>query len=281
MTGFINAILNPSVPFIRYALLAGLISSIPFGIIGSFVVVKHMSYIAGAVSHAVLGGIGIAVFMNIVLKITFITPMAGALIFSIIAGLIISFAVIRGKERLDTVIGSIWAIGMSIGLLFMSITPDYVDPMSYLFGNILLIGKNDLYMIGALSVVIIILSAFFYNQLLSIAFDEEFSRIRGLKTSVFQIMLILLISMTVILMITTVGIVMVIALLTIPAAISGLFTKKLKIMIIISVLLCAVLTTAGLAISYVTKMPSSSVTIVIAGSVYLFSLLIKSLTTEN
>ncbi len=281
MTGFINAILNPSVPFIRYALFAGLMSSIPFGIIGSFVVVKHMSYIAGAVSHAVLGGIGIALFMNMVLKITFITPMAGALVFSVLSGLIISFALIRGKERLDTVIGSIWAIGMSIGLLFMAVTPDYVDPMSYLFGNILLIGKNDLYMIAALNIIIILLSTIFYNQLLSIAFDEEFSRIRGLKTSMFQIMLILLISMTVILMITTVGIVMVIALLTIPSAISGLFTTKLKRMIVLSVFLCAVLTTAGLIISYIAKLPSSSVTVALAGSVYLLSLLIKMLTTNH
>ncbi len=274
MIDFYYALINPNVPFIRYALIAGIVSSITFGIIGSFVIVKRMSYIAGAVSHSVLGGIGLALFLGTVMNLTFVTPMLGAFVFAIISGLVISYAIISGKERLDTVIGTVWAVGMSIGLLFISITPGYVDPMSYLFGNILLLGKNDLVMISILNVVVIGVSVVFYNQLLSIAFDEEFARIRGLKTKLFQIMFILLVSLTVLLMITIVGIVMVIALLTIPPAISGLFTKKLKGMIILSIFLCGFFMSSGLFTSYILDLPASSVIVVFSGCAYIISLII-------
>ena len=281
MNDFFNALVNPAVPFIRYALIAGIISSITFGIIGSFVIVKRMSYIAGAVSHSVLGGIGLALFLSTVKNLTFVTPMVGAFVFAVFAGLIISYAVIVGKERLDTVIGTVWAIGMSIGLLFISITPGYIDPMSYLFGNILLISRNDLLVISIMNIVIIAISVLIYNQLLSIAFDEEFARIRGLKTSLFQIMLILLISMTVLLLITIVGIVMVIALLTIPPAISGLFARRLKGIIHLSIILCAFFMTSGLFTSYILELPTSSVIVVFAGLTYILSLVILKIIKRN
>ncbi len=274
MSNFLNALINPAIPFIRYALIAGLISSITFGIIGSFVVVKRISYIAGAMSHSVLGGIGLALFLSTIKNMVVVPPMAGAVVFSVISGLIISCALISGKERMDTVIGAIWAIGMSLGLLFFSITPGYIDPMSYLFGNILLISGNDLLLISILNVLIIFISIIFYNQLLSIAFDEEFARIRGIKTSLFQIMLILLISMTVLLLITIVGIVMVIALLTIPPAISGLFAKRLKGMMLLSILLCSFFMTAGLYASYIWKLPTGSVIVLLSGMGYFISLIV-------
>jgi len=275
MNNFISALLNPDITFIRYAVIAGIISSIPFGIIGSFVVVKRMSYIAGAVSHCVLGGIGMALFLSTVFNLTFMTPMIGAVIFAVFAGLIISYAQIKMDERTDTVIGAIWAIGMSLGLLFMSVTPGYLDPMSYLFGNILLITKDDLLIITGMNLIIVAFSIVFYNQLLITAFDEEFAKIRGLNTNAFNTLLILLISFTVLLMITIVGIVMVIALLTLPAAIAGLFTVKFKNMILLSIILCMIFTSVGLLGSYILNLPTSSVTVVFAGITYLGSLILS------
>jgi len=281
MLEFFSAIFGGNVPFIRYAFIAGLISSIPFGIIGTYVVVKRMSYIAGAVSHAALGGIGIAIFLATTTNITFATPMLGAAIFAIINGLIISYAIVSGNSRVDTVIGSIWAIGMSIGLIFMSVTPGYVDPMSYLFGNILLISKLDLTLILILNIVVLLLSIFFFNQLLAVSFDPEFAKIRGLNTALFQTMLIMLISLTVLLMITIVGIVMVIALLTIPPAVAGIFTKRIKSMILSSILLCAFFMTTGLFVSYLLHLPTGSVTILLAGVFYLLSLGLAKVIKKN
>ncbi len=142
---FISAVFNPSVPFIRYAFLAGLFSSIAFGMIGTYVVVKRISYIAGSVSHATLAGIGFAVYMNEVHSVTWLTPMTGGLISALITAVILSFVTSSSRERSDTAIGTVWALGMAVGILFIYASPGYGDPMSYLFGNILLIKKADLF----------------------------------------------------------------------------------------------------------------------------------------
>ncbi len=271
MIDFFYAVINPDVSFIRYALIAGILSSIAFGIIGTFVVVKRMTYIAGAISHTSLGGIGLSLWLSTVAGISFLTPITGALVISLLTGLIISYTIIKKNERLDTVIGAIWSIGMSIGLIFIYITPGYGDPMSYLFGNILLISIHDLFIIVVLNSVIIFASVLFHNQFLAIFFDEEFAQIRGIKTYIYQIILILLISLTIILLITIVGIVMVIALLTIPAAIAGIFTKKMKVMMVLAVFICMIVTTTGLAVSYMLNLPTGSVTILISGIFYLLA----------
>lgn len=269
MGEFLSALTDPSVPFIRYALIAGILSSAAFGIIGSFVVVKRISYIAGAISHAALAGIGGALFFSQVYQYSFISPLYGAIIAALLSALVIAVVSRRSMEREDTVIGTIWAIGMAIGLLFISRTPGYIDPMSYLFGNILLIGKTELYIIVALDLLVITLSLLFYQQFLSVSFDEEFTRLRGMPTQFYYILLILLVALTVVLMVTVVGIVMVIALLTIPAATAGLFTSTLWRMMILAGIFCAFFTVLGLITSYIFDLPSGSTTIVIAGAVYI------------
>ncbi|MDA3901507.1 MAG: metal ABC transporter permease [Spirochaetes bacterium] len=280
MTEFFYALINPEVSFIRYALIAGVLSSIAFGIIGTFVVVKKMTYIAGAISHTALGGIGFSLWITSVTGIGFFPPIMGALLISLITGLIISYTIIKGDERLDSIIGTIWAVGMSIGLIFIYITPGYGDPMSYLFGNILLISANDLAVIIVLNIVIILLSVLFHNQFLAIFFDEEFAQVRGVKTHWYQIILILLISLTIILLITIVGIVMVIALLTIPASIAGIFSKKMKVMMFLAVIICALVTVTGLIGSYLLNLPTGSVTILFSGILYLLANIFKFFTKK-
>jgi zinc transport system permease protein len=275
---FFTALLDPQVPFIRYALITGLVSSIAFGMVGSFVIVKRMSYVAGAVSHTVLGGIGLALYLNTVLRIPWITPMAGALIFALAAGIFISITIIREQERLDTVIGTIWALGMSLGLFFMHVTPGYVDPMSYLFGNILLISRGDLVLILILNLVIITSVVLFFPQFQAVSFDQDFAKTRKLNTWLYQLFLIILISLSVLLLITVVGIVMVIALLTIPAAIAGMYTRRLQAMMVVATGLCALFTTGGLVVSYMMKLPTSSTTVLLAGTVYLIALIQRKVT---
>jgi zinc transport system permease protein len=277
MTEFIHALFNPQFPLIRFALLAGLIASIPFGIIGSFVIVRRMSYIAGSISHASLAGIGAALFINETFKPLFVSPLLGALASAVIFGLIIALVSIVGKERQDTVIGTIWAVGMGTGLLFLSLTPGYVDPMSYIFGNILLIGMNELMLIVILSLLIIGLGILFYNPFHAISFDEEFARTRGINTSLYQILLIMLTSCTVVLMVSVVGIVMVIALLTIPPAIAGLISKKLWQMMLFSILFCMLITASGLVLSYTFRVLISLTTIVLPGVIYLILVLVFAL----
>lgn len=275
MNDFLSILASPDVPFIRMALFAGIIGSIPFGFIGSFVVVKRMSSVAGAISHSVLGGIGMALYLEAVMGITFIKPMGGAMIFALMASIIISLVMTYGKERLDTVISAVWAVGMSLGLLFMAKTPGYVDPMSYLFGNILLIGKSQLVTISIFSFIILVFGMIFYNQLQAVSFDAEFAETRGINTAWFQIIIMLLISITVVLMVSLVGTVMVIAFLTLPPAMASMFSRKLSVMIALSIIISIVLSVSGLFISYLLDIPTGSVTIILAGAVYIIMRLIN------
>ena len=277
MGDFFAALFNPAIPFIRYAFFAGLLSSVPFGIIGTWVIIKRISYLAGAIAHSVLAGIGISLYFGTKYNLTWLHPLLGALISAIAAALIIGFVSIKAKEREDTVIGAIWATGMSLGLLFIAKTPGYISPMTYLFGNILIISQTDLIMLMALDVIVVILGFIFYHQFQAISFDEEFARIRGIKTNLFYFILLIMTAITVVLMTTIIGIVMVIALLTIPAAIAGFFAKKIWLIMLIAVGLTAIFTSSGLMISYITDLPAGSTIILISGVVYLTSVIIKKI----
>jgi zinc transport system permease protein len=272
---FFKALANPAVPFIRYALIAGLLSSVSFGMIGAFVVVRRISSIAGAIAHSVLAGIGFSLYMQSARGVSWLSPLLGAVIAALLSALIIAMVSMYAKQREDTVIGAIWAVGMAVGLLFMARTPGYVDPMSYLFGNILIISSRDLYLIGALDLAVAFTCILFYRRLQAVSFDEEFSSVRGMRVGAYYILLLVLTALTVVLMASIVGIVMVIALLTIPAAVSALFCRHLWQMMAVSAVLTMVFASTGLAVSYAADVPSGSMIIVVAGGAYLVSLLTR------
>jgi len=272
MFEFFNALGNPDIVFLRYALAVGLLGSIAFGVVGSYVVTRRISYIAGAIAHSALGGIGAGLYLQVKVGVGWFSPVLGAVLSSLFAGLIIGTVSLYAKQREDTVIGSIWAIGMALGILLISKTPGYVEPMSYLFGNILLISRTDLAVVAALDVVVVIVGTLFYNRFLAVCFDEEFAKIRGTKVGLYYLLLICLVSLTVVLMVTVVGIVMVIALLTLPAAVASLFSKKLWQMMIFSSVLCSIFTLFGLGFSYSYDLPTGSNIIIVAGVAYLISI---------
>ncbi|RKX75466.1 MAG: metal ABC transporter permease [Spirochaetes bacterium] len=275
MNEFLSALSNTDIPFLRYAFIAGILSSAAFGVTGTYIVVRRISYLAGAISHSVLAGIGFAVFLQDRYGITWFTPLTGAWISAILAALIIGLVNVYARQREDTTIGAIWAVGMATGLAFLSGTSSYVDPMSYLFGNILLITRTDLILISVLDLLVVFLGLLFYHQFLAVSFDEEFSRARGLPAGFYYLILLFLTAMTVVLMVTIVGIVMVIALLTLPAAVAGLFSRHLWQMILFSSLLCIMFTSVGIGVSYITDLPTGATIILLAGGVYLLALVVK------
>ncbi len=277
MIQFFNALFDPALPFIRYAFIAGVLSSISFGVIGTWIVIKRISYLTGAIAHSVLAGIGISLFLKSKYHLPYLDPLLGALAAGIAAAVIIGVVSIKIKEREDTIIGAIWATGMATGLLFIAKTPGYIDPMSYLFGNILIISRTDIMLIAILDAIIITLGIIFYNHFQSLAFDEEFARIRGIKTNMFYMLLLIMTAVTIVLMTTIIGIVMVIALLTIPAAIAGLFSKRIWVIMIFSIIITALFTVSGLAVSYIADLPSGSTIIAVAGIVYLISITVHKL----
>jgi len=265
MIDFIKALLNPDLPFLRYSLLTGLLASFAFGVVGSYVVVRRISYIAGAIAHCVLGGIGIGLFLKYKIGWTWFEPMHGAVISATLAAVIIGLVSLYGRQREDTVIGALWAVG----LVFITLTPGYIDPMSYLFGNILLVTKSDLWWVLGLDLVVVSAGLLFYNKLLAVCFEEEFARLRGIRVEAYHLFLLILTALTVVLLVRVVGIVMVIALLTLPAAVAGILTQKLWQMMLMAVMASMLFVTFGIGISYIHDLPSGPVIIILAGMVYI------------
>jgi zinc transport system permease protein len=242
--------------------------------VGTYVVTRRITYLAGGIAHCVLGGMGFARYMQVVHGWAFMTPMLGAMLAALLAAFVIGWINIKARERIDTVISAFWGLGMATGILFISKTPGYgEDLMAYLFGNILLVTQRDLLLIGLLDLLIATTALLFHKQFVAVCFDEEFARLRGIHTQFFYFLMLALTALTVVLMVSIVGIVMVIVLLTLPAAIAGRFCLRMGSMMALAAALCALLTFGGLALSYRPDLPAGATIIVLAGIAYLLSLL--------
>ncbi|MBR4328449.1 MAG: metal ABC transporter permease [Candidatus Riflebacteria bacterium] len=272
MSTFLKDLLE--LPFLQNAILAGVLCSISSGIVGTYVVLRRITYIAAAISHCVLGGLGAAKYFSVVYGWTWLKPVYGAVFTALAAALIIGWISLRAKEREDSIISALWAVGMSVGVLFIYKTPGYnEDLMNYLFGNILMVSSEELYLIAVLDVITIVLTCAFYKQTVAVCFDEEYARTRGVSVEFYYILMLCMTALTVVLTVNVVGIIMVIALLTLPVAISSkIFNRVWKIMLG-ATFLGMLFTSTGLMISYEPNLPSGAVTIVVAGVVYLLTLL--------
>ena len=277
MMAYFNALIDPNMVFLRYALFAGLLAAPAFGIIGTYVVAKRMTYLAGAIAHCVLGGIGAALYCQVHFGLLWLTPMLGAIVTAIAAALIIGLISQHSRERVDSVIGAIWVLGMAAGIIFIAKTPGYIDPMSYLFGNILMITGQDLITIATLDVIVIGLGVLSYNRMIAACFDEEFARLRGIKTELYTLLLLCLTALTIVLMVRVVGIVMVIALFTLPAATASHFSARLWQMMLIATLLGMLSVAGGLSLSYVLDLPSGPTIVMLSGFFYLLVIIGKGL----
>ena len=256
--------------FLQNALLTGLLASVACGVVGTFVVVRRITYIAGGIAHSVLGGMGAARYLKVVHGWDWLLPIHGAVAAALVAAVVIGLVSLRSRQREDTVIGAVWAVGMAAGILFIAQTPGYsTDLMSYLFGNILMVTTADLWLLVALDVVVVGLALLFFNPFLAVCFDEEFARLRGLPVEWVYLLLLALTALTVVLLSMVVGIVLVIALLTLPVAIAGQFAGTVRRIMVLATLVCMVLTVVGLTFSYGPDLPTGAATILLAGAVYL------------
>lgn len=257
-------------PLAFHALLMALLSSVACGIVGTYVVTRRITYIAAGIAHCVLGGLGVAKYLQVVQGWAWLDPMHGAVASALLAALLIGWAARGGREREDTAISAVWAVGMAIGILFIYLTPGYnQDLMSYLFGNILLVSSSDLWLVLLLNVGILVTVIIAHERLQAVCFDEEFARLRGLKTGYLHSLLLLLTALTVVLLVSIVGIVLVIALLALPAAIAGKFARSMIQMMIVATLLCMGFSVLGLTLSYGPDLPAGPMIILVAGLAYL------------
>ncbi len=256
--------------FLQSAVIAGVLASVACGLIGSYVVVMRISYLAGGIAHSVMGGMGIAYFLGG-------SPFVGALIAAVISALIIGLVKLYWQAREDTLIGALWASGMALGIIFISQTPGYqVDLMSYLFGNILLVAEDDLWLMAGMDVVIVGAIALLYRPFQAVAFDPEFARLRGLPVNLLYLLLLCIVALTVVLLIQVVGLILVIALLTLPAAIAGHYVRTLSSLMALATLLGLGFTSTGLALSYGPDLPAGATIILLAAGCFVISSLFSA-----
>lgn len=269
-------------PFLFHAVLAGILCSIASGVVGTYVVLRRITYIAAAIAHCILGGLGAARYISVVYGIEWLRPIYGAIIAALFAAIIIGIISLKAKEREDTVISTLWAVGMASGVLFIFKTPGYGEDLtSYLFGNILMVSKEDLWLIGGLDVIVITTTALFYKQILAVCFDEEFSRTRGVAVEAYYLLLLCMTALTVVLMISAVGVIMVISMLTLPVAIASKFFNRVWKIMTAAVVLGIIFNLSGLILSYEPNLPSGALTIIIAGITYFAVLIFKALKSRN
>ncbi|UCF06168.1 MAG: metal ABC transporter permease [bacterium] len=243
--------------FVRNAILAAFLVGIACGIVGTFVVIKRIVFISGGIAHAAFGGIGLGYLLEI-------NPVMAAIPFSLLSALGIGTMSRRIRISEDSAIGILWAVGMALGVLFIGLSPGYApDLFSYLFGSILTVPRTDILLMLVLDAIIILTVAGLFKELKAVSFDEEFTEIMGVPTRSLYLLLLCLVALSIIVLIRVVGIILVIALLTIPAVIARQFTNTLGRLILYATVAAVCLTILGLWISLVIDIPSGATIVLV------------------
>lgn len=263
----IQAILNYT--FMQNAFLAGILASVVCGIIGTVIVEKRLVSMSGGIAHTSFGGIGLG-------YLTGIEPIFGGLGFGLLAAVSIAAIKRRTNTYTDTLIGIFWSSGMALGILFIAMMPGYPPDMTtYLFGDILTVSSVYVRMMLLLTVLIVTVFALYFNYWKAFLFDDMFMKVQGMNVALFEYILYIMIALSIVLLIKVVGIILVIALLTIPPAIAKLHSKDLKGTVLIAIGVGIVLTAGGLVVSYYSDIPSGATIILLSAAVYLGNVLFK------
>lgn len=264
-------------PLLLAAIIAGFASSVVSGIIGSYVVVKRIVFISGSISHSVLSGIGFCLWLERAKGIDWISPLEGALIAGILSALIIGWIHLYYRQREDSVIAALWSIGMAIGILFISQTPGFnVELTNFLIGNILWVTPTDLNILFTLDIFILVCVFCLHKRFLVICFDEEQAKLQGLPVNALYLLLLVLTAVSIVLLIQVVGIILVMTMLTIPAAIANLFSSKLSLVMALAILISCLFCFSGTALAYHLDWPGGATIALIAGLAYVATLCLRA-----
>ena len=257
--------------FMRNALFAGFFASLICGVIGTFVVVNRLVFLGGGIAHAAYGGIGVAFFFGI-------PYIVGTLGFSLVAAIIMTAVVLKAKNRADTFIGVLWAVGMAIGIILLDLTPGYnVNLMSFLFGSILAVPSSDIWWMLGLSIITIASAGYFYRDMLAISYDDEFASLRGVPVNLLYFFFIGLIAISIVIIIRVVGLILVIALLTIPPFIAEKYSRSLLMMMALSTIFAMIFNLTGLWLAYTFNLTSGATIILVATCGFFISMILDIL----
>jgi zinc transport system permease protein len=295
-----NALLLPG-------LLAGVLAGFSCGMIGPYVVTRRIVFLVGAVAHMAVGGIGAAVLVRYhwrqwvvesggyssfeqalreqsgIAVLDRLLPIIGAALAPWLGAMLIGYIHHRVRDRIDTLIGALWAVGMSAGILMIKFTPGYQTELtSYLFGNLAMVGAADLWLMLAINLGIVICLAFMHKQLLSVCIDPQQAQLQGINVLMVNLLLLTLVALAVIAVMKVVGLILVLALLTLPAAVAGHHVRRLASMVLLATAAAVLLTTLPRIAAYeiewrypaATISPESAI-VMAAAAAYLVSLLVR------
>ncbi len=264
-----------SYPFMQNALLAALLVSIAIGAIGTLVAINRLVFLSGGIAHAAYGGVGLAFFVGI-------SPLLGAGLVGVGAAMLMAWISFHQRHRSDTIIGVIWAVGMAMGVVFIDLTPGYsADLMSYLFGSILAVSRSDLLFMALLNVVIIAAVIGFYRPLVAVSFDEAFARTRGLPVRALYLLLLVLAALMIVIAIRVVGLMLVMALLTIPTYLAERTSQTLVGMMCLCAVYAFGFCVLGLGLSWFLSISSGAAIILTAAFGFLGFLLFERLRSST
>jgi zinc transport system permease protein len=253
--------------FIRNALVAGVLVSVVCGVIGTLVVVNRIVFLAGGIAHAAYGGIGLSFFMGW----PYVVGTTGV---SLLSAGVMAAVTLNARHRVDAMVGVIWAVGMAMGVILLDLTPGYnVDLMSFLFGSILAVPVSDLWQMATIGLVVIAIVTYYYNDFLAMSYDDEFARLRNVPVTFLYCLLLSMVALTVVMIIRVVGLILVIALLTIPPFIAEKLTGSMRSMMVLSSILSCLFTITGLWLSYLFNLTSGATIILVAAAGFFMSAL--------
>lgn len=262
--GLIEALLEQR--FLQQAALGIFLAALAAGLIGPFVVVRRIGYLAGGIAHSVLGGMGVAWYLGA-------QPLLGALVAALLAALLIGWVHLHFQANEDMLISALWSGGMAVGIVFISQTEGYrTDLFGYLFGNILLVEPGVLGLMAALDGLMLVVLVTFYRQFRAVCFDPEFARLRGVPVTLFYLLLLCLVALTVVILVQVAGLILLIAMLSLPAAIAGQWVRSLGAIMIVAVANAAAGGYVGLGVAWVTDWPAGATIVLCLCALYALSL---------
>ncbi len=256
--------------------LASVLASLASGVLGSYVVIKRMAFLSGSIAHSVLGGMGLFLYLSRTFSFSFLEPIYGAFLAAILSALLMGWIHLKYKQRKDAIIASIWSTGMAIGVIFISLTPGYnVELSHFLFGNILWISSKDLWQLFFLDVFLLFSISLFYSPFLLLSLDEEEAKLQKIPVKSLSLFLLTLVALSIVILIQIIGIILVMALLTLPPMTASFFTKKLPTMMGLSSLFSMAFSFLGLVFSFYLDLPVGATIALVCSFFYLTVLLGK------
>lgn len=249
--------------YLSNAVLACLLSGIACGLIGTYIVARRTVFLAGGITHASFGGIGVAVYAGV-------NPIMGAMVFAVLSSLGIEYVSSNTKIREDSAIGIIWGLGMAVGAFFLSLRPGYTsgDLSSFLFGSIVTVTSQDVVALAVLSAFLLLCAAIWFRKIMYVAFDRGFARSSGVNVSLVSYLMAVVTAVTLVLSIHIMGIVLLISLYTLPVVIVNMFTKSYSRLAVFSSIAASLASVLGIALSYYAEVPSGPSIIFVLSCAY-------------